>query len=156
MFKSNCLAKFTASVFTLQVSLSCIVNVGNLGCLRISTVMYGYINIRIAKVNGFAVCSLNICCVTNKHRTINVFQCLACSRRPSDLLGYQILDAAFSKADRLLAVAWCLWAIIHDIVNSHINIMVTTYILSAMLQVNIENIVAVISLVLLIIKAVRY
>ena len=40
--------------------------------------------------------------------------------------------------------------------NSHINIIFAAYILSAMFQVNFKDIVAVISLVLLIIKAVRY
>ena len=107
-YKSNCLTKFTASIFTIQFSLSRIINVGNLGCLRISTVMYGYINIRIAKVNGFTFCSLNIRCVTSKHWTRNVIQCLTVSGCPSNFAGYFVLNTSSSKVDCLLAIAWCL------------------------------------------------
>ena len=138
-FKSNCLTKFTDGGLAIQVILSCIVNVGNLGCLRISTVMYGYINIRIAKVNGFTFCSLNIRCVTNKHWTSNVIQCLTVSGCPSNFAGYFVLNTSFSKVDCLLAIAWCLWTIIHDIVNSHINIIISSYIFSAVLNMIINN-----------------
>ena len=154
MFKSNYLVELTILLVTAKCLLFSVINIGNRSCLCISTVMYGYINIRITKVNDFAVCSLNICCVTSKQRTINVFQCLACNRHPSDIASNVIFDATFSKADCLLAVAWCLWAVIHDIVNSHINIIFATAFTSAMLQVNIENIVAVISLILIAIKVI--
>ena len=117
-------------------------------------VCYGNVNILIAKVNGFTVCSLNICCVTSKHWTINVIQCLTVSGCPCNCLGYQILDTIFSKVDCLLAIAWCLWIIIHDIVNSHINIIIATYFLSVMNKVNMKNIFAVISLILIAIKVI--
>ena len=156
MFKSNCLVELTILRVTAKCLLISVVNVGNRSCLRISTVMYSYINIRIAKVNGFTVCSLNISCITSKHWTSNVIQCLTVSGRPSDLLSYQILGTVFSKVDCLLAITWCHGIIIHDIVNSHINIIVTTYLLSTMLQVNIEDIVVIVCSIRLIIKAVRY
>ena len=154
--KRNCLTKFTVGIFAIQSILSCIVNVSNLGCLCISMVCYCNFNVLIAKVNDFAFCSLNISCVTSKHWTSNVIQCLTVSGRPSDLLSYQILGTVFSKVDCLLAITWCHGIIIHDIVNSHINIIVTTYLLSTMLQVNIEDIVVIVCSIRLIIKAVRY
>ena len=50
--KRNCLTKFTDGGLAIQVILSCIVNVGNLGYLRISMVCYCNFNILIAKLEG--------------------------------------------------------------------------------------------------------
>ena len=137
------LVRYTFRIISMKRLTGCVINISDCHVLFIRTVSNRYFNVLIAKFNGTASYLIIIrrvtgdsrCCHVLKRLTCsrcpsdlasNVILDAACSRRPSDLASNAILDAAFSKAGRLLAVAWCLWAVIHDIVNSHINIIAAT------------------------------
>ena len=147
MFKSNCLAKFTVGFFTIQVSLSCIVNVGNLGCLRISTVMYGYINIRIAKFESLTSYFILIRRIAGNAWCDYTVDRLSVIIVPRCLASYIVFSTCFIEGNSLSFIWLSCIAIIIKIMNCTRYSIISSYIFSAMFQVNFISLIYIIVMI---------
>ena len=145
--KSNCLTKFTASIFTIQFSLSRIIDVGNLGCLIISNVSNRYFNIVIAEFNSAACYLILIRCVASHLWCYNIFKRLWCSLIPSGFTSYQILSTIFTKVFAL-GNSWLSGlAIFKLVINSFCYRIFTVNLLRVVNKVNFISLIYIIVMI---------
>ena len=138
-FKSNCLTKFTDGGLAIQVILSCIVNVGNLGYLRISMVCYCNFNILIAKLEGLFFNRWFIRRIANDAWRIYTVNRLSVIIAPSCLASYIIFGTCFVEGNRLSFIWLSRIAIIIKIMNRTCYSIISSYIFSVVLNMIINN-----------------
>ena len=137
--KSNCLTKFTASIFTIQFSLSRIIDVGNLGCLGISSVRYCNFNIFITKLESLLLYFILIRCIASNTWRNYTIDGLSIIIAPSYLPSYIIFGTCFVEGNRLSFIWLSRIAIIIKIMNRTCYSIISSYIFSAVLNMIINN-----------------